>query len=155
MKFVSIILLGVSLVVSLPSFASGRVYNDYLEGMLEVPGYTGTSPYKIMEDIDNLYPGDVLYLHIDSPGGLVTIEYSIARAIHHTQGKVIGVLDGIAASAAAEILIQCPIIEITEHATMVLIHEKYYPYWHHGRIVSRTWHHDAEDDAQAARWSKY
>lgn len=98
MKLFKALALVAILLFSPLSFASASVKNCYL--MEEV---TNESVNPIIEQLQDLTPGQVMYLHIDSPGGIVDSGIRLIDAMHASKGTVITVLDGEIASMAVDI----------------------------------------------------
>lgn len=65
---------------------------------------------------------DTIFLHINSPGGLVTSSLAIYDYIKNFPIPVVGVVEGLAASGASIILCACAIRQATRHSH-VLFHE--------------------------------
>ena len=60
----------VSLLFTMPhKVYAGQVYTARLYGPMMEEGFQGNDPRDILQTVDNLSPGDVLVLYIDSPGG--------------------------------------------------------------------------------------
>lgn len=84
-------------------------------------GYWGTNA----KDFAALFAGidaSVIHLHINSPGGSVFDGLAIGAAIRDHKAKVIGKVDGMAASIASVILQYCDEREISRHAS-VMVHD--------------------------------
>lgn len=98
MKLVKVVALVAMLLFSPFSFASATVRNCYLTQEV-----TDDSVAPIIAQLEDLSPGQTLYIHIDSPGGVVTSGFRLIDAMHATKGTVITVLDGEIASMAVDI----------------------------------------------------
>jgi ATP-dependent protease ClpP protease subunit len=77
---------------------------------------------NIIKNMKNMKLGDNLILIINSRGGDGSCMESIIEAIKNTQGKVTAYVDGLAASAAAEITIECHDVFFTPGST-ILFHK--------------------------------
>jgi ATP-dependent protease ClpP protease subunit len=84
-------------------------------------GYWGTNAKDFAEQFNDIDASEI-HLHINSPGGSVFDGLAIGAAIKAHDAKVIGKVDGMAASAASFILQYCDEREISRNA-QVMIHD--------------------------------
>jgi hypothetical protein len=69
--------------------------------------------------------GDVINVKIDSPGGSVVTTMKVVDAMSNTKAKVSCVVDKLAASGAAVIMLQCDDVKLVDKA-LVLFHLPFY-----------------------------
>lgn len=74
---------------------------------------------KWFDAIRNAQPQDVIKIHINSPGGHMWTAIQFIRVINECHGTVIASVEGICASAATLILLNCHAYEISEHSTFM------------------------------------
>lgn len=84
-------------------------------------GYWGTNAKDFAAQFNDIEASEI-HLHINSPGGSVFDGLAIGAAIRDHDAKVIGKVDGMAASAASFILQYCDDREISRNA-QVMIHD--------------------------------
>jgi hypothetical protein len=127
-KLIKAFLLISSLVFPTISFALEKplpVIDDYLT--TEV---TDKSVARLILDVNSLLPGQVLVLHLDSPGGEVEAGFRLIQAEHNTLGKVLVLLDGRCDSMAVDIALAASDVEIGRAGqpgadNEVVIHQAY------------------------------
>jgi len=90
----------------------------YLYG--DIGGYFGVDHLEFIKDFNNIN-ADIIHLRIDSGGGDVFAARAIKTCIQQHKAKVIGHVDGLAASAASFILMGCDEIEIVDGG-FIMIH---------------------------------
>lgn len=96
---------------------------DQLPGVIAMSDpFSQDKIFKIVDDINNLAPGQVLHLKITSYGGEVAPTIALITALQNTKGHVIAEVDGMAASAAGIILMYIPEVHASKNS-MVLFHE--------------------------------
>jgi ATP-dependent Clp protease, protease subunit len=74
---------------------------------------------NILAKMESLGPNDAVIITISSYGGLLDGALTIIDAIQRTEATVIGVITGMAASAASIIALHCDELYVTEYARML------------------------------------
>jgi ATP-dependent Clp protease protease subunit len=90
----------------------------YLYG--DIGGYFGIDHLEFVKDFNKITT-DIIHLRVDSGGGDIFAARAIKTAIMQHKAKVIGHVDGIAASAASFLLMGCDEIEIVDGG-FIMIH---------------------------------
>lgn len=90
----------------------------YLYG--EIGGFWGIDPQQFIMDFNKI-DADVIHVRIDSGGGDVFAARSMKTAVMQHKAKVIGHIDGLAASAASFFAMGCDELEITDGA-FIMVH---------------------------------
>lgn len=81
---------------------------------------------KLIKEIRNLKPGQVMIINDDSLGGDVIVGAEFINALKETKGTVIAKVNSIAASMAADILPFFADVQAGPYA-IILVHEAYIP----------------------------
>lgn len=97
----------------------GDVVDSETGQMFKWFGMQNTNPQAIQEQLEQAGGKDV-QLNISSPGGDVTAAAEIYTMLSQYPGKVTGVVQGIAASAASVIAEACDHLSISPAATMMI-----------------------------------
>lgn len=74
---------------------------------------------NVLQILRNGIQGDLIRLHISSPGGSLTSAVVLRNAIKDCQADVVAVIEAEAYSAASLIALSCPAIEVKPYATMM------------------------------------
>jgi len=86
-----------------PILESANHYHAYLHDEISNPNEYSELCYLL----DNAYPGSVVHLHINTPGGILDSAVQIIDAISRSKAKVIAHLTGSVASAGTLIALSC------------------------------------------------
>lgn len=92
-----------------------RCHTIYLDGPIEDVQFYRPA----FEILENVGEGDLVRLIIDSPGGYLASAIRFVNMIRNCQADVIGVLSGVAQSAASLILLACPSVQIMPYSSMM------------------------------------
>lgn len=85
-----------------------------------IGGWFGVTPGDFVRELDEL-DVDELELHINSPGGSVFDGIAIMNALRHHDARVIGYVDGLAASAASFIAVGgCDELVMSAHSELMI-----------------------------------
>ena len=90
---------------------------SYIYG--DIGGWSGIDGSEWVQEF-NAIDADEIHLRVDSGGGDIFIARSMKTAIMQHKAKVIGHVDGIAASAASFLLMGCDEIEITDGGFLMI-----------------------------------
>lgn len=82
----------------------------------------------LIKQIKAAHKGDNMVVHINSRGGDSDTGKKIRDAIRDSPATIVGEVDGMAASAGADIMLDCPIIKFENTQTRVLFHIARYFY---------------------------
>ena len=98
-----------------PIIASGRSVTAYLtDSIVEPAAYN-----ELIETLNKAYEGDIVTLHLNTPGGVVDSGIAIRNAIRGTKAKVVAKLTGTVASAGTMIALACDEIEVTPNLSFM------------------------------------
>lgn len=98
--------------------SAGREATIYLHGV--IGGYWGDIDETDFATTVAQLDVDTIHLRIDSPGGDVFAARSMMTAISQHKAKVVGHVDGLAASAATGICMSCDEVEISQGARFMI-----------------------------------
>jgi len=85
-----------------------------------IDAYWGINAQDVAKAVAALDPSTTLHVRFNSPGGDVFEGRAIAQAIKQFQGKTIGHIDALAASAATTVALACDELEIAEGAFFMI-----------------------------------
>lgn len=90
-------------------------YDWYLDSAVQAP-----SVYRdVIQTIMHLGKDDEMRIHLDTGGGRLDSTMRLIGAIKETEGNVVIIGAGLAASAGAIIFLQCPSVVVTPQMTMM------------------------------------
>lgn len=94
----------------------GVQYDFYLDFDIREP-----EPfYDFFSILREASPDDVVFIHLNSPGGSLDVTVQIMNAIQTTRATVIGCAEGLVASGAAFIFFSCHGFQIAEHSSFLI-----------------------------------
>lgn len=96
------------------------LYDTIVGSDADAEWFGGISPMAFVNELNSM-TSPVIHLRINSPGGDVFGGKAIETAIRAHPAKVIGHVDGLAASAASVVAMACDELEVSQGA-MVMIH---------------------------------
>lgn len=100
-----------------PNKTISQLHNLYLVGEIGEPtGYT-----QWFEIIRNAKEHDVVYIHINSPGGNMFTALQLIRCIHESKATIIASVEGMCLSAATLVFLNTHQCEVSEHS-MFMFH---------------------------------
>lgn len=97
---------------------NGMTYHLYITGVI-------TQPEDFMEEIHILttaQPNDVIYIHLNTPGGSLPTTINIIQAIRDSQATVVACADGEVSSGGSLIFFSCPNMKVGDYCHF-LIHD--------------------------------
>ena len=90
-------------------------FDYYLDTAIQSPQH-----YRdVIQVIHNLGKDDEMQIHLDTGGGRLDTTMRLIGAIKETEGNVVIIGAGLAASAGAIIFLQCPSVVVTPQMTMM------------------------------------
>lgn len=90
----------------------GHLHNFYLVGEIRDP-----EEYTLwFEVIRNAKETDVVYIHINSPGGSIFTALQMIRAMHESKGTIVASVEGMCISAATLIFLNSHQCEVSDHS---------------------------------------
>jgi len=91
-------------------------YDFYLDFAIE-----GPEPfYDFFATLREAGPDDLIFIHINSPGGSLSTCVQVINAINLTQATVVGCAEGDVASAAAYIFFSCHAFQLADHCSFLI-----------------------------------
>jgi ATP-dependent protease ClpP protease subunit len=93
-----------------------KTIKAYLTGSIEEPQLYNELCYLL----DTAEEDYTVYLHINTPGGVIDSAFMITNSIKNCKAKVIGHLSGTVASAGTLISMACHELEITDHLSFMI-----------------------------------
>lgn len=91
-------------------------YDWYLDNTIQAP-----SVYRdVIQTIVHLGKDDEMRIHLDTGGGRLDSTMRLIQAINNTDGNVVIIGAGLAASAGAILFLRCPSVIVTPEMTMML-----------------------------------
>lgn len=85
-------------------------------------GWWGISAAEVAAALDDLADRPEVHVHVNSPGGIATEGVAIANLLRQFPGKVVAIVDGLAASAASMVLTGATQVVMAPSSQM-MIHE--------------------------------
>lgn len=96
-------------------------FDYYLDTAITAP-----SNYRdVIQILNNLSKDDEMHIHLDTGGGRLDSAMRLIAAIKESEGNVVVIGAGLAASAGAIIFLQCPSVVVTPN-TQMMIHAASY-----------------------------
>lgn len=98
-----------------PAFVNkviGRLHNLYLVGEIKDPSYY----VQWFELIRNAKENDIIYIHINSPGGNAFTALQMIRCMNECRGQLVASVEGMCLSAATLIFLNATRIEVSNHS---------------------------------------
>lgn len=92
-----------------------NAYDIYLDEEIKDPTYYR----QALQVIRSGQRGDLIRIHISSPGGNLNSALMFKNAIEESDADVVAIIQAEAYSAAGLIALSCPMIEVKKHATMM------------------------------------
>lgn len=95
------------------------VPSNYFEIYLDKPISEPNNYRKAFEVFKKAQEGDLIKIHIDTPGGNVDTAIKFINAIQETEASVLGSLEQKAYSAGSLILLSCPMVQVKPWASFM------------------------------------
>lgn len=92
-----------------------NAFDIYLDEEIKDPTYYR----QALQVIRSGQRGDLIRIHISSPGGNLNSALMFKNAIEECEADVLAIIQAEAYSAAGLIALSCPMIEVKKHATMM------------------------------------
>ncbi len=149
MKYLKVLLLSI-LVISL-GFVSNKVLIEHpTVHNINIVGEVNPTMLKNVEaELATTKAGDIVYYHIDSPGGYVIVGEQIKRDMVANRGRLVQIasLEGDADSMAWDILITCDFVKIVKYVRCV-VHASYMANGDYTVIIHRGFGLDEDHERQ-------
>jgi len=100
-----------------PIVTTKNITHAYLTETIDEPSYYNELCYLL----ENSVPSETVYLHLNTPGGMIDSAFMLIDAIKSAQARVIGKLSGNVCSAGTLITMTCDEIEVADH-TAFMVH---------------------------------
>lgn len=105
-------------------FASSSQALAPQQGLYICEEITQSTANRVVPVINSIQANQILFIHINTPGGSVEAGTEITDAMHHCKGIIVNILEGEAASMGFNILIAGDFVKIN-HYSLILIHAAY------------------------------
>lgn len=99
-----------------PIITTKNITHAYLTEAIDEPSFYNELCYLL----ENSVPSETIYLHINTPGGMIDSAFMIIDAIKASKARVVGKLSGSVCSAGTLISMVCDELEVADHTSFMI-----------------------------------